>query len=114
MPKKKQTGQEPATKADLKPLMNRLDSVENRLGKVETTTERIALKLMEHDQKFEKLENLILQSKSEILSVVDAFTKDTKEVERDVALQGGHLGDHDKQLKDHENRLNKLETAGAN
>ncbi|MBI4667857.1 MAG: hypothetical protein HY747_01530 [Elusimicrobia bacterium] len=74
----------------------------------------ITLAFLKHEQKndrqFEKIENLILSTKSEILNAVDASAGQIKDTDRLQAMQGQHLYDHDKTLKDHEGRIKRLET----
>ncbi|MBI4369176.1 MAG: hypothetical protein HY547_02985 [Elusimicrobia bacterium] len=136
MREKKNINQEPATKGDLKALATKADlngvkadlngvkadlngvkadlnGVKADLSTVKTALSEQAMFLLKLERKFETFSEALRQTKSEILSAVDAFAKDTKEVERDTALQSGHLADHDRQLKNHENRLKKLETVST-
>lgn len=130
MPQKKASAQSPATKADLEALraalitktefkkeIGRIDTtLQNQTkenGRIDNALQNQAKAILELQKSNEKILETILQTKTEILSAVDAFAKDTKEMERDVVLQGGHLADHDKQFKDHESRLKKLETAST-
>ncbi|MBI4667844.1 MAG: hypothetical protein HY747_01460 [Elusimicrobia bacterium] len=77
---------EKSTKADTQALRAEIQALEKSTkADIQSFKTEITLAFIKHEQKndrqFEKIEKLILSTKSDVLNAVDAFAKDTKEVE---------------------------------
>ncbi len=123
MRKVKDPDQQPATKADVRAVGNRVGSLEAKVDSLETKFDSLevkvdsldnavknqALKLLEHDRRFDKIENLIKSSESRILSAVDTLSKIVLDAYRTQLMHGRHFADHDEDIKDLKKRVTKIE-----
>ncbi|MEK6543077.1 MAG: hypothetical protein AABZ44_01400 [Elusimicrobiota bacterium] len=95
-------------KADITNVKTELKAVGDKVSSLDQAVKQQALKLLEHDQRFDNMENLIKSSTEKILSAVDAFGKETIEVDRLQVMQGQHIKDNDDAIKAHGNDIKDL------
>ncbi len=102
------TGTRIELKADITNVKTELKAVGDKVSSLDQAVKQQALKLLEHDQRFDNMENLIKSSTEKILSAVDAFGKETIEVDRLQVMQGQHIKDNDDAIKAHGNDIKDL------
>ena len=125
MRKIKDPDQQPATKADIRALADRIgssdtkvDSLGTRVGNLETKVDSLgdavknqALMLLEQKNEIAEVKTMIKSSESRIITTIDTFMKEFIETSRLQLMQGQHLADHDGDIKDLKIRVKRLETA---
>ena len=95
---------------ELAPINQRLDSLEQSVSKLEYQVGYLHTKLLEHDKKFEEMDENMRQWKNEILISNSEIMEELRMAREDrlVHLKGSH-DRMDKTLKNHEFRIIKLE-----
>jgi len=101
-----------ATKDDLKNFVTN-DSFKNELKKyaAQDTVDRIARKLLEHDDEFKRIKET-MATKDDIrliLDRIDAFTQKNETVERRMDFHDHRFNETAEKIADHEKRITALE-----
>lgn len=108
---------DPATKADLKAGLAGLDrKIDTSIQRLDEKIDRVALQVVNNQAKIEEMmSSLAMATKddaSRILNAIDAFAGKARNYDRSAVLHGQALVEVEAQLKDHENRIKRIESAG--
>jgi len=123
------TDNQPATKADLKALATKaeladgltglkteltrkVDSVENRVARLEDITKNIALDMVRAQSDISDIKERMATRDdiSRVLNHIDAFAAEALSYRNHDTLRGGKIAEHETKLENHETRLSELET----
>ena len=120
---------QPATKGDLKELATKadladgltglkteltrkVDSVENRVARLEDITKNIALDMVRAQSDISDIKERMATRDdiSRVLNHIDAFAAEALSYRNHDTLRGGKIAEHETKLENHETRLSELET----
>lgn len=113
MPKKKESAQELATKADVQVVDKKVQALDQKVQALDHKVNNIAIKVVtiESDLKEVKENMLTKADKNEIMNSMDNLMGEVRAMRQSVLIRGEWKEEHDTQLEDHEQRIKKLETS---
>ncbi|GEM_PF-6934703 len=141
MPKKKESAQEPATKADVLAVDQKVQALDQKVQTIDQKVQTLDQKVQAVDQKVQVLdqkvqavdqkvnniaikvvmiesdlkevkENMLTRAdKDEIMNSIDGLAGEVRAMGRSVLIRGNWKEEHDGKLDNHEKRIQKLETS---